>query len=538
MPIAAATALAESLHMPMQNLTVAIVLFSAYPLALIYAYLPAKAATTKHVFSIAVTTFLFLTLVDAVLFVQLLAACLAAYTLVSVGRQSAYTPMAVFLGILGILSYHHLQNQLIDPDPKRTDNTGPVMMMVIKLSTFAWAAHDGTKPKESLTREQQRTAIHHMPTLLEFLGYAFFFGGWLVGPANDFSEYRRFTRGETPFENIPPRGIATLRTFLMGMLTLGIYIKFAEPLSHWGCLTESYAERPFWWRLMYINLAGNVVRCKYYGVWKLAEGADNLAGIGYLGPSPTEPGKQIFARVQNVEPLTLELAQSPRDYIGAWNQQTGKWLRNCVYMRLAPAASPVSPDNKKDADVSNGKAHRPKQTGNPAVANIATYLTSAIWHGFRPGYYLTFLSGALVTLTGQLLRRNLRPLVVEPSRLAPWKPIYDLLGWAATQVSINYICAPFPVYWLANGVKVWGSVGYVVHVWNAAAFVVFSDVVGGARICRRIGRSVGAAYPSRGGGAATKAEVGGGVDDVTETLLVSAESETVKGLRERERRRA
>ncbi|KAJ3156596.1 lysophospholipid acyltransferase [Geranomyces variabilis] len=535
MPLAAAEELAASLKMPLQNLTIALVLFSAYPLAWIYARLPKHAATAKHIFSIAITSALFLSLVDVFLYFQLLGAALLAYVVVAAGRQSQWTPVGVFLGILGLLSYHHLNNQIINPDPDRSDNTGPVMMMVIKLSTFAWAAHDGTKPKEALTTEQRRTAIHHMPTLLEFLGYAFFFGGWLVGPANDFSEYRRFTRGEPPFDHIPPKGFASLRTFLMGMLTLGIYIQFDKPLSHWYIIEDEFMTRSFFYRLMYINLAGNIVRCKYYGVWKLAEGACNLSGIGYLGPCPSNPQKQIFARVQNVEPLTVERAQSPREYIGGWNQQTGKWLRNCIYVRL----SPVQTDASKAADVAAGR--KPKKPST-AFANMATYLASAIWHGFRPGYYFCFLSGGIVTITGQILRRNLRPLVIAPSRLALYKPIYDFLGWLLTQISLNYICAPFPVYWVANGLRVWSSVYYIVHIWNFAAIVFFSFFGGGA-VVRRVGRTLGVVYPGRGGGGAPHAAVNGVVNKSEAALavedeaaaLLARDSDEVREIKSRER---
>lgn len=257
------------------------------------------------------------------------------------------------------------------------------------------------------------------------------------------------------------------------------------------------------------------MRCKYYGAWKLAEGACIVSGIGYLGPCPSNPGKQLFKRVQNVEPLTLELAQSPREYIGAWNQQTGKWLRECVYLRISPQHSAPSSAKKKHG---GGRSS--------VVANIATYFTSAIWHGFRPGYYLTFLSGALVTISGQLLRRNLRPLVVQPSRLAPSKPVYDFLGWLGTQISINYICAPFPVYWLPNGLKVWASVYYMVHVWNLVTLIIFG-VLGGGKLCRTLGKVVGADYTGhRRLGQSGKVEIEKSVRDTADVLATEEDTET------------
>ncbi|KAI9101275.1 MBOAT, membrane-bound O-acyltransferase family-domain-containing protein [Phlyctochytrium arcticum] len=479
----------KALGVPAQNLVIAIVLFSAYPLAALFTKLPAHAATAKHLFSITVATVICVFIVDPWLYVQLLTACVSAWALVAYKRESKWVPITVFLGILSLLSVHHLENQIFNPDESRSDNTGPIMMLVIKLSTFAWAAHDGTKKHETLTKEQQRTAIREMPSLIEFLGYAFFFGGWFVGPANDFADYRKFTRGEAPFDRIPPRTVPAFKTFLVGLFTIGIFMAGAKPLAHIKATYPSFLEQPLWYRIIYITLAGNVVRCKYYGAWKLAEGACAISGISYLGPDPKDPKKQLFTRVQNVDPYALELAQSPRDYIGAWNQQTGKWLRNCVYLRVAPQ----EPSATTKADTKDPAAKGKKGGGSTAFANFCTYLTSAVWHGFRPGYYFTFLSGAMVTITGQLLRRNLRPLVVQPSQLAPYKPLYDALGWLFTQFSINYICAPFPVYTVANGLKVWRSVYYMVHVWNFAA-IVFFGALGGGRICRRVGKALGASY--------------------------------------------
>lgn len=33
-----------------------------------------------------------------------------------------------------------------------------------------------------------------------------------------------------------------------------------------------------------------------------------------------------------------------------------------------------------------------------------TYALSALWHGFYPGYYMTFASGALFTIAGRTVR--------------------------------------------------------------------------------------------------------------------------------------
>lgn len=61
------------------------------------------------------------------------------------------------------------------------------------------------------------------------------------------------------------------------------------------------------------------------------------------------------------------MGRNLRESIEAWNMGTNRWLRMIVYERV----------NK--------------------YSTILTYALSAVWHGFYPGYYLTFASGALFT---------------------------------------------------------------------------------------------------------------------------------------------
>jgi len=114
-------------------------------------------------------------------------------------------------------------------------------------------------------------------------------------------------------------------------------------------------------------MVGVAVRMKYYGVWSLTEGACILSGIGYKGVNP-KTGRADWDRLCNVKPLEIELAQNTRAYLGFWNINTNNWLRNYMYLRVTP---------------------RGKKPG--FRASMATFVTSAFWHGFEPGYYMTFV---------------------------------------------------------------------------------------------------------------------------------------------------
>lgn len=66
-------------------------------------------------------------------------------------------------------------------------------------------------------------------------------------------------------------------------------------------------------------------------------------------------------------PASFQLATNLRDAISSWNMGTNQWLRLIVYERV------------------------PKK-----YATLLTFSLSALWHGFYPGYYLTFVSGSLI----------------------------------------------------------------------------------------------------------------------------------------------
>lgn len=61
------------------------------------------------------------------------------------------------------------------------------------------------------------------------------------------------------------------------------------------------------------------------------------------------------------------MATNLREAINNWNLGTNRWLRMVVYERV------------------------PKKYGT-----FLTFSLSALWHGFYPGYYVTFASGALI----------------------------------------------------------------------------------------------------------------------------------------------
>jgi lysophospholipid acyltransferase len=142
-------------------------------------------------------------------------------------------------------------------------------------------------------------------------------------------------------------------------------------------LTEKYKQLGIPSRIFRMYMMNVVARMKYYGVWTLTEGACIMAGIGYKGLD-AKTGKPNWDRLTNIRPLGVELAQNSHAYLGNWNINTNNWLRNYMFLR-------VTPKGKKPG----------------FRATLATFVTSAFWHGFYPGYYLTFVLAAFMQNTAK-----------------------------------------------------------------------------------------------------------------------------------------
>ena len=111
-------------------------------------------------------------------------------------------------------------------------------------------------------------------------------------------------------------------------------------------------------RVFFIQLSAFLTRCKYYFIWYLSEGACILSGFGFNG---VVGGVPQWDKLNNVNVLDCELAQSYKQLSENWNIGANHWLRHYVYLRFNPPGS--------------------------TSTTLKTYIVSSMWHGFHPGFY-------------------------------------------------------------------------------------------------------------------------------------------------------
>ncbi|KAL2754737.1 hypothetical protein ACRALDRAFT_1093581 [Sodiomyces alcalophilus JCM 7366] len=428
----------------------------SYPLAGLLKCIPDSRPDHKNIFSICVSVFYLLGLFDLWEgFQTLFISAAGIYCISKFLRHSSLMPWIGFMFVMAHLSVNHIYRQIAG-DPATVDVTGAQMVLVMKLSAFCWNVADGQLPEDRLTNFQKARRLRELPALLDYAGYVLFFPALFAGPTFEFAEYRRWL--DTSMFELPPNieeskkppvrrkgkiprsSTPAFSKALTGLIWIALFVPMSARYDVVRLFGSSFTDGVFLQRLWILHCVGFTARIKYYGAWSLAEGACILTGMGYNGVDPGT-GKVSWNRLQNIDPWGVEFASNVRGYLGSWNMNTNQWLRNYVYLRVTP---------------------RGKKPG--FLASFITFTTSALWHGFYPGYYLSFILASFLQTVAKNFRRNIRPFFLDPiSGLpTPQKRYYDIVSVLVTQAAMSFAVAPFLILRFYHSVLVWSQVYFYV----------------------------------------------------------------------------
>ncbi|KIJ56948.1 hypothetical protein M422DRAFT_218786 [Sphaerobolus stellatus SS14] len=430
-----------------------------YPLGSIFVRIPRSTPALKHLFSIVVSAIYLLPVLNLWSgTLQLLVISLVTYILAAV-LHGKNMPWIVFTVVMGHLTYNHALRAIYEIPYEAFEVTGPQMVLTMKLTTYAWNVFDGRRSVEELDKWQLKHRVVKIPSLFEFLGYVFYFPGILVGPYTEYATYAALIDGSLfgamaegqvkgSKRKFVPHGrkrVAYTR-MMQGFFFMALFVLLGEKYNYEATLTPDFVKHGPITRLFFFQFFGFTARTKYYSAWLLTEGAAILTGLGFTGYTPS--GDSRWDGASNVNIPAIEWSPNFKLLLDAWNMNTNIWLRESVYKRVAR----------------KGKKPGFKST-------MFTFLTSAFWHGFAAGYYMTFILGGLVAAAARQCRANFRPLLVppEPAHSSFAKRIYDFVGAVASTSSMNFCAGAF-------------MIGHFDGVWLAWQRVYFYTVVGTASI--------------------------------------------------------
>uniref|UniRef100_A0A4P6D767 Putative membrane protein n=1 Tax=Rhodnius prolixus TaxID=13249 RepID=A0A4P6D767_RHOPR len=364
--------------------------------------------------------------------------------LIIITQNAATVQRKVMVVSLAYLSLIHLHRLLYEAGNYALDVTGPLMVMTQKATSLAFCIHDGFKKENDLTRSQKYYAVRKIPSILEYFSYMLQFHTLMVGPLVFYRDYDDFIKGSNLRKDYnkvigrkhaaedPTSYNAAFQKIITSILCACVFTFIVFPIER--AKSEEFMERNISYQMLYLIAATSVVRFKYYHAWVLADAICNLSGLGFNGY--TENGTPKWDLVSNVDILGFEFSSNLRNAINSWNKGTNAWLRMVAYERVK----------------SNGVLY--------------TFALSALWHGFYPGYYLTFATGALFTVAARSIRSNLRPHF-QSSR--PKKIFYDILTVAGTRLVMGYLTFSFVLLEFWPSVRIYWNMYFWLHLMALAS---------------------------------------------------------------------
>lgn len=171
------------------------------------------------------------------------------------------------------------------------------------------------------------------------------------------------------------------------------------------------------------------------------------AGLSFNGYDE-QTGAAKHNRVQSCVVWKLETSNRVKDFLAAWNISAHMWLKHYIFMRILPT----------------GKT----SVSATAKASLITFIVSAIWHGFYPGFYMFFLAAGMMDYQAKLAGQAFSPLV--EGKLPGW--LVYVLSWIWCYAFCGYFCTAFVLLSFENFHKVYASMYYIGHIILIFAIVV------------------------------------------------------------------
>jgi len=430
-------------NIPADQIRLVSCLLISYPIGFIFKLI--KNTQVRHILSIALGLFFQFIIYRSEVIFPLLLALFGFFGVKVLGRNSA---KIIFVISLVYLSLFHIWRMYIDWGGYSIEVTAVLMIFVCKCTSLAWCYKDGGADDSKLSEYQRKKKVIQFPSFLEYMSYMYFYGNALVGPACDYIDHIKFMKREGEYAHIPNTLLPSLGYLICGFLNMGIIVLFAKEYNAQGTLTEAYASMGFLGKFWYLTFAMQVQRCRYYTAWLIGTANVTSPGMNYNPNGKT--WFERFGKVVGVRPIDMETNDNVKDKLEAWNTPSQIWLKYYVYFRIC---------SEEEA------RKNPKKATN---ASNLTFMVSAFWHGFYPGYYLAFFWMFLAQQIAKSLYRIRQKLRVIP------EPIGFVLRWLLSGFCINWMGSTFVLLELSHAITLYKAWLFIPNVLLIVLFLFFN----------------------------------------------------------------
>ncbi|XP_070497286.1 lysophospholipid acyltransferase 6 [Chironomus tepperi] len=384
-------------------------------------------------------------------------------------QNPEFVQRIVMVVALTYLSCIHLHRQYNSNGAYTLDITGPLMIITQKVTSLAFSIHDGfvaTENKKELSKNQQYHMIDKVPSPLEYFSYVLNFQSLMAGPLVFYRDYNDFIEGcnikshtnskldgaNKKIVTEPSPVKTVLKKVLASVICAYIFIKLINVYPIKNVKEEAFInDTTIIYKFWYLMMMTMAVRFKYYFAWMFADAIVNNAGMGFNGFE--SDGTAKWDGLTNIYVIPFELGTNIRDCINCWNIGTNSWLRMVVYERA------------------------PKKYGT-----VLTFSLSALWHGFYPGYYLTFATGALTVTAARTARRFFRHHFQQTEFS---RTLYDVITCLVTRLFMGYITFPFVILELGVNFRLYLRLFMCLHLIALSTIFLLPKLMRGASHARK-----------------------------------------------------
>lgn len=343
-----------------------------------------------------------------------------------------YAPWISFVFCMLYVSYGHIYRQYYLYLSASRDWTSPQMMLTIKLTSFAWCYRDGGMEDQQLSSRQKALKVEKLPGLVPWFSYIFFMCGFLGGPPAEFRQYIAFSdRSMFAAEGgkIPSARSHVLKRSIATAVALLMFIGHKK-MPELYMITPGFREMGFWTRHMYGFIALELTMWKYYFAFFLGEAVCGLSGLAYNGRD--EKGQVKWNGVEMLRLLAFKTAVTPKALTANWNVAAANWLQRYIFLRIVPRR-PVLAEKASEAEKAVYEAEKKRLWRYTQFAYMITFLASACWHGFYPGYYMLFLGLGMWGVVAKVFIDYIEPFL--PEKTPGW---LLFVQWWSLYVTIAY----------------------------------------------------------------------------------------------------
>ncbi|XP_032093115.1 lysophospholipid acyltransferase 7-like [Thamnophis elegans] len=344
------------------------------------------------------------------------------------------------------------------------------LLLTLKMVSIANEVQEFIQVKEQeVTSDVKSPAIgviSEIPGLPEILCYSYCYVGLMTGLFYRYRTYHDWLNQPNPSE-IPTWKPLLYRLMMMPVFaTTFLAVSYIWPPEY--VENAAFYEKGICFRLFYMMPVSFVFRLRNYVTWYGAESACITAGLGAYptcassesGRGPTVEYESLiqladgeassvaydYRTIQNIDPYGTEFCTKVKDGILCWNMTVQWWLHQYTYKNVA---------------------FLPRLLRYSWTMGISAY-----WHGFRPGYHLSFHTIPLCLLAEKAMEDGLlRHLSHSGRSCADWA------HWFLKMRAYDYVCVGFLLRSFEGTNRYWKSVYYCVHV-GAFSFLVAGKAMG------------------------------------------------------------